>query len=1786
MRKFGLLFVLYFGVFSVALAQYEHFKRGYTCKNYDTLAAAYKMVSWDDSQYEEFEYFVTQNATGPVLDFMNFRLIFPNNYDSSGNTKYPMIVMLHGAGESGRSWTYHYIYYPGDPEFDNNSKQLLLGGQQHRDAVNRDPSNSRAFPGFVLFAQVQNNGNWDGGWLDGALSPRGEKVVKIIEHIIDTYNVDPNRIAMHGLSNGAKGVWDVASKRPDLFAAILPMSGVGRELDIQTTTLTTMPIWLFQGGLDSNPQPTAAEDWINALEAKGSRPRFYLYPDLGHATWNRAYAEPDFFSWILQQDKRNIYVFGGNGETGLCDGGQLTLGFSEGFNAYQWTKDGVDIPGATTTRLIVTQPGVYAVRFQRINGADSLNWDNSNDLEITPKLESTFTPPVAINGSLALPTPYAVGLTLSGPIGYSEYHWYQDGNLVSTTTTNDFIVVQNYSVGNDPALAGSYTLSVLEPSGCESLISDPVVVSYGTGANAPLAPTNAHATATSASEVDVTWTDNATNEDYYELWYAYGFGSGNFSGWKMLTTLPANTTSYHHSGLLPETKYAYFSRATNYDGANISNISNQTLTFPDLIAPTAPSNLLATGIGADTVGLAWDEAYDNISIKRYNIYVDGDSVGNSTTTTFTLTGLIPLTSYNVSVRAVDYSNNYSSFSNAIWVTTTESDPGLVYNIYDHPAWSLLKNIDFSTLTPTTTGVISTFDISARQGTDYYAYSFDGYIKITTAGTYTFRTTSDDGSMLYLDGTTLIDNDGTHGSVTVSGSRSLTAGYHQIRVEFFENAGGDLLTVDYSGADTGGSTTVIPASVLFQNAPPTYNVFYSDGSGDLAILTNWGTNPAGNGTEPTNFTNDYQTFIITNRSSTSVDNPWTVSGVGSKVVVSNGVTLSLNAQLAGKVDVEDGAILNLNNALPPQIGDCGPTSIVNVNTNLAIPQGNYGYLNVVGSQAQFSSNTTFVQNNFTSDAASSIKGDVNNQSTLLVSGDITVGASMAGLTSSELFTLDIVGSGAHTVNLPAEDVSFYEITSDFGAVITIENNTLAPTNLTLGSTIGGGLSLESTSQLVLNNINLNIIGAGTINPGLETGVISIDSANISITSTTDLNSNLYFDGTNFLVNDLDMNLTGNGTLTLFNGVNIANKIKVSSGELNVNNSVTLLGSDTKTAFIDVVDNGGSIIGNMKMQRYIRQGAMWRYFSSPFSGTTVADWQETMPITGNFTGTSVIPGVTSGPSLYYYDESLGIGDAGWVVYPPSGGTNAAVIQTGVGYAMWVRADTGPMVFDMTGEPNQGDITFSLTPDPTPGSGDVPNDGWSLIGNPYASAIKWDVDGNGWTSIGINDVIYVRDNEDPTWWKYYDRSTGLGNLPNGEIAPGQAFYVRAISSSPTLIVSETAKSSGQPSFYRETTPKDYVSIYMHSGSETDVSYVIMQDNSLDSFEEAYDGVKKPSGTFGVSTLSTDNVSLAINKISKQFCSKTVNLSISNAQTGTYSLEFKDLQSFEVPMSIKLIDNFTSTVQDLLESNTYSFDVTNDAASSGNDRFVLEFDVNEIAPLTQIQSENSCDQSAPLVTLEGTFDNVHYQVFENGQPVSDAAYGQANNLTTLEINPSFLSEGNHTFTVLAWNDVCGNKTDLGEVSLDFYNLSVDITDNEGTLVSSSEMGNQWLFNGNIIDGATTQSFTPTETGDYSVLLTKGSCQIESPIISYVVTGLRDSNLGNAIAIYPNPVTDHLTIEIKDVKILGGHLTILNSNGKLLIDRKLNANTCELNVGTLPNGLYLIRIVSNDKLYEGKFSK
>ncbi|MDY8135635.1 GEVED domain-containing protein [Aquimarina sp. 2201CG5-10] len=96
----------------------------------------------------------------------------------------------------------------------------------------------------------------------------------------------------------------------------------------------------------------------------------------------------------------------------------------------------------------------------------------------------------------------------------------------------------------------------------------------------------------------------------------------------------------------------------------------------DTQAPTDPTNLVASNITSSGATLNWTASTDNVGVTQYNISINGNVVGTSANTSFNVTGLSPLTTYNASVTAQDAAGNISGSATASFTTLEGS--GVTY----------------------------------------------------------------------------------------------------------------------------------------------------------------------------------------------------------------------------------------------------------------------------------------------------------------------------------------------------------------------------------------------------------------------------------------------------------------------------------------------------------------------------------------------------------------------------------------------------------------------------------------------------------------------------------------------------------------------------------------------------------------------------------------------------------------------------------------------------------------------------------------------------------------------------------------------------------------------------------------------------------------------------------------------------------------------------------------------------------------------------------------------------
>jgi hypothetical protein len=146
------------------------------------------------------------------------------------------------------------------------------------------------------------------------------------------------------------------------------------------------------------------------------------------------------------------------------------------------------------------------------------------------------------------------------------------------------------------------------------------------------------------------------------------------------------------------------------------------------------------------------------------------------------------------------------------------EPGVTLRVYD-----VQVGLDkLCTLkagqTPNIDKLLPTIDWSGNEFgvNDFFVSEVTGNINVTTAGVHAFRLTSDDGSRLKIDDSTVINHDGLHAPTPAEGSVNLGLGYHALRIDHFDNAGGQQITLEWRPPGASGFT-VVPNSALSTDA---------------------------------------------------------------------------------------------------------------------------------------------------------------------------------------------------------------------------------------------------------------------------------------------------------------------------------------------------------------------------------------------------------------------------------------------------------------------------------------------------------------------------------------------------------------------------------------------------------------------------------------------------------------------------------------------------------------------------------------------------------------------------------------------------------------------------------------------------------------------------------------------------------------------------------------------------------------------------------------------------------
>jgi predicted peptidase len=227
-------------------------------------------------------------------DTLRYRILYPINYNA--NKKYPLVMFLHGAGERGN----------------DNEAQLLHGGNLFADSAMR-----QQFPAIVIFPQCprddwwaritrdENNKDSLGSFRFTSDQPIGKSlglVSKLLDTLATSNTVNTKKIYLGGLSMGGMGTFELLWRKPNFFAAAIPICGGG---DPQKVTIYAkkFPIWIFHGGSDPVVPVSNSRLMSHALQAAGAKVKYTEYPGVGHNSWDNAFAEPGLLKWLFAQKK-------------------------------------------------------------------------------------------------------------------------------------------------------------------------------------------------------------------------------------------------------------------------------------------------------------------------------------------------------------------------------------------------------------------------------------------------------------------------------------------------------------------------------------------------------------------------------------------------------------------------------------------------------------------------------------------------------------------------------------------------------------------------------------------------------------------------------------------------------------------------------------------------------------------------------------------------------------------------------------------------------------------------------------------------------------------------------------------------------------------------------------------------------------------------------------------------------------------------------------------------------------------------------------------------------------------------------------------------------------------------------------------------------------------------------------------------------------------------------------------------------------------------------------------
>jgi hypothetical protein len=282
----------------------------------------------------------------------------------------------------------------------------------------------------------------------------------------------------------------------------------------------------------------------------------------------------------------------------------------------------------------------------------------------------------------------------------------------------------------------------------------------------------------------------------------------------------------------------------------------------------------------------------------------------------------------------------------------------------------------------------------------------------------------------------------------------------------------------------------------------------------------------------------------------------------------------------------------------------------------------------------------------------------------------------------------------------------------------------------------------------------------------------------------------------------------------------------------------------------------------------------------------------------------------------------------------------MEPAAGYSAWASDDlTGTTTVYYEGTLNNGDYAVSL--DYTPASSAT---GWNLIGNPYPSAIDWNLD-NSWNRNSVGGWAVVYDSTVFRGWNPYltgnDRS--FNGKSDGIIPATQGFWVRATAAGASLTIPQSLRTHNNQPFYKDSEESGYMSLRLKVtvNGYTDETVIIFMDNATEGFDGLFD-LEKHYNIDEAPNLSSNigGMEYSVNVLPGDFVTETespvipVNFKLGVEQECTVAVS--GVETFNPLIPVYLEDLKEDVMINLHEQLSYTFSST---PLDNPGRFLLHF-------------------------------------------------------------------------------------------------------------------------------------------------------------------------------------------------------------------------------------------------------